>query len=108
MRFELSGVARSRSGRSLTWLVMERAGVDACVKDPGYPIDAIVSGPIAALIGVYLGHLTWREATRKDLAVSGDARAVARWLRLDRILGRDLPLLPPGELSGRQKVPARA
>ncbi|MBN9270019.1 MAG: hypothetical protein J0J15_07215, partial [Mesorhizobium sp.] len=73
--------------------------VDVCLKDPGYPTDVIVTGPIAVLIDIYLGHQSWRKATRERLRVDGDAalsRQLEKWLRLDRIVGRDLPIVPPG------------
>ncbi|GMB82489.1 helix-turn-helix domain-containing protein [Shinella zoogloeoides] len=99
VRFDLSGVARCRTGLRLHWLLLERDGVDVCLKDPGYPTDVIVTGPIAVLIDIYLGHQSWRKATRERLRVDGDAalsRQLEKWLRLDRIVGRDLPIVPPG------------
>lgn len=98
IKFALSGVPRCRSGVRLHWLVLERAHVDVCYKDPGYDVDATVSGNISALIGVYLGHATWREATRRALKIEGDktvARHLEKWLQFDRIVGRDLPIVPP-------------
>jgi DNA-binding HxlR family transcriptional regulator len=94
VRFELSGVSRCRSAASLSWLVLERSGVDVCIKNPGYQVDAVISGPIAALIAVYLGHLSWREATKTRLSVDGNARQIGKWLRLDQVVGRDFPILP--------------
>ena len=107
VRFELSGVTRCRSAASLSWLVLERSGVDACIKDPGYPVDAVISGPITALIAVYLGHLGWREATTTHLAIEGDPRQIGRWLRLDQVIGRDFPIVPPGKRTrGRSSAGA--
>jgi DNA-binding HxlR family transcriptional regulator len=98
VRFNLSGVARSRTGVRLHWLVMERSGADACTKDPGFPVDVTLSGDVAHLIAVYLGHATWQEATRRHLRLTGDRTVIQnleRWLQLDRLVGRDLPILPP-------------
>ncbi len=97
IRFELSGVARCRTGRRLYWLVLAPDGVDVCTKDPGFPVDVTVTGPIASLISVYLGHTTWREETVRALTVSGEAKIGARiekWLQLDQVLGRDRPVVP--------------
>jgi DNA-binding HxlR family transcriptional regulator len=97
VRFDLSGVARCRTAIRRHWLVLERSNVDACYKDPGYPVDAIVTGEVSALIAVYLGHATWREMTRRKLRVEGDrqvTRHLEKWLRLDQVVGRDLPIVP--------------
>lgn len=98
IRFDLSGVPRCRTGLRLHWLVLEPGNVEVCYKDPGYPVDAIVLGEISALIAVYLGHSTWREATSRALAVRGErevVRRLAAWLRLDKRVGRELPIVPP-------------
>lgn len=104
VRFDLSGVARSSTGKRLHWLILEREHVDVCLRDPGYPVDLTVSGHISLLIDSYLGHTTWREAQNRGLAVSGErrlARELVRWLRLD-LTGRDLPVLPePRRAAGR-------
>ena len=98
VRFDLSGVARCRTGLRLHWLVLERDGVDVCLKDPGHPIDAIVTGPVSVLVEIYLGHLSWRKAMRGPLTLDGDpavSRRLEKWLRLDRLVGRDMPIVPP-------------
>lgn len=98
IRFEFSGVARSRTGVKLHWLILERNAVDACMKDPGFPVAVTVSGGIAHMIAVYLGHTTWREATRRHLRVQGDrtvSENLESWLQLDQLVGRDLPIVPP-------------
>jgi len=98
IRFELSGVARCRTGRRLYWLVLQPDGVDVCTKDPGFPVDVTVTGPIASVISVYLGYATWRDETANALTVTGDSRIAARinaWLQLDQVLGRDRPIVPP-------------
>jgi DNA-binding HxlR family transcriptional regulator len=97
IRFELSGVARCRTGRRLYWLVLKRDGVDVCTKDPGFPVDVTVTGPIVSLISVYLGHATWRDETSAALTVAGDPKIggrIEKWLRLDQVLGRDRPVVP--------------
>ena len=97
VRFDLSGVARCRTGVRLHWLVLNCETVDVCLKDPGYPVDAVVSGSISILIDVYLGHVSWREATARALKVEGDRRVTReldKWLQLDRVVGRDLPVVP--------------
>jgi DNA-binding HxlR family transcriptional regulator len=98
IRFDLSGVPRSRTGLRLYWLVLERDGVDVCARDPGYAVDVTIAGDISALIAVYLGHATWRDVASRALSVSGDRlakRHIAAWLQLDKRVGRDLPIVPP-------------
>jgi hypothetical protein len=82
----------------LHWLVLQRDMVDVCLKDPGFPVDCILTGGISTLVDVYLGHVTWRDARRSALSVEGDREVVdrlERWLRLDRAVGRELPIVPP-------------
>jgi hypothetical protein len=82
----------------LHWLVLERKQIDVCYKDPGFEVSATISGDISLLVNVYLGHATWREITRRDMLVSGNrevVRNIDKWLQLDRLVGRDLPIVPP-------------
>jgi hypothetical protein len=98
VRFDLSGVPRCRTGVRLHWLVLEREQVDVCYKDPGYPVDVTVTGDISLLVDVYLGHAKWREAIRRGMKVEGQreiARELEKWLRLDLVVGQDLPIVPP-------------
>lgn len=97
IRFELSGVARSATSTKLCWLVLTRTEVDVCAKDPGFAVDITISGPIGCLTSVYLGYATWAKVTRKEVRVTGEPALTAkveRWLRLDQVVGRDLPIIP--------------
>jgi hypothetical protein len=81
----------------LWWLVLEPGGVDVCSKDPGFAVDVTVTGPIGALVDVHLGFATWRDCAGKVLRIEGDrdiARRLPAWLRLDQVMGRDLPIVP--------------
>ncbi|ARP98984.1 winged helix-turn-helix transcriptional regulator [Pseudorhodoplanes sinuspersici] len=98
VRFDLSGVARCRTGLRKHWLVLEPSDIDVCYKDPGFPVDVTVTGEMSAMVSVYLGYATWRDAIRKALRVEGDreiSKRLESWLQLDRIVGRDLPIVPP-------------
>lgn len=111
VRFQLSGVPRSRRGVRQYWLVLERSGVDVCQKDPGFPVDVTVSGDVAKLIAVYLGYMSWSEATRQSLRLEGDrevSRNLGAWLRLDLVVGRDLPVVPPAAMVSRRRGTASA
>ncbi|MCC6469523.1 MAG: helix-turn-helix transcriptional regulator [Alphaproteobacteria bacterium] len=97
VRFEFSALPANRTRMRLWWLVLERRDVDVCRKDPGFPVDVTVAGRIDALVQVYLGHKTWPEVAGRALKIDGErevTRSLASWLRLDQVIGRDLPVVP--------------
>lgn len=90
LRFEFSGVPASRTKFRIMWLVLERAGVDVCVKDPGFSVDLVIRGNIADHVAVYLGHAAWCETAGRKLLFEGDrqvAKQLPVWLQLDRVTG---------------------
>ena len=92
IRFEFSGVSKSRTALRVIWLVLERTGVDICFKDPGYADDLTVRSDVAVFVRLYLGHLHWHEVAGKTLSIEGDrqmARQLPIWLQLHKQLGRD-------------------
>lgn len=98
VQFSFSGVPRSRTRLQSYWLVLERHGVDVCLKHPGYSVDLTISGPIADLVAVYLGYSRWREVACRSVRIEGErsvARRIESWLQLDRLVARDLPIVPP-------------
>jgi DNA-binding HxlR family transcriptional regulator len=98
LRFEFSGVPASRTKFRILWLKLERSGADVCVKDPGFAVDLVFRGKIADFVKVYLGHALWRDMVDKVLTVEGDrdlAKKVPSWIRLDKVVGRDFPVVRP-------------
>lgn len=96
LRFEFSGVPASRTKFRILWLKLERSGADVCVKDPGFEVDLVFRGNIADFVKVYLGHALWRDLEGKALTVEGDrelAKHAASWIRLDKVVGRDFPVV---------------
>ena len=96
IRFEFSGVPANRMKFRILWLVLERSGVDVCLKDPGYAVDLVFRGEIADFVTVYLGHARWADLEGRRILVEGDrrlARQVPGWIRLDQIVGRDFPVV---------------
>lgn len=96
LRFEFSGVPASRTKFRILWLILERSGADVCVKDPGFEIDLVFRGNIGDFVNVYLGHALWRDMEGKTLTVDGDrelAKQVPGWIRLDKVVGRDFPVV---------------
>jgi DNA-binding HxlR family transcriptional regulator len=98
VRFEFSGVPANRTKFRILWLILERSGADVCAKDPGFDVDLVLRGKIADFVRVYLGHARWRDLEGTALTVEGD-RALARqlpgWIRLDKMVGRDFPVVRP-------------
>lgn len=98
VRFEFSGVPASRTKFRILWLVLERSGADVCAKDPGFTVDLIFRGNIADFVKVFLGHALWRDMVGKALTIEGDrqlAKQVPNWIRLDKVVGRDFPVVRP-------------
>jgi len=98
VRFEFAGAPASRSAFNIMWLVLERSGVDVCAKDPGFEVDLIVRGNIADFVAVYLGHSRWCDLAGRSLVIEGDgdlARCLPAWLKLDKRVGRDFPVVRP-------------
>jgi hypothetical protein len=65
------------------WLLIERADVSVCLKNPGFDIDVIVSTDIVAFYRVWLGRVTLSEALRgQQVRLGGtpaDVRAFSGW-----------------------------
>jgi hypothetical protein len=92
LRFEFSGVPKSRTKFRIMWLILGRSGVDVCMKDPGFAVDLILRGNIRDYVEVYLGHRKWRDAAGTALQLDGDvkiARAFPVWLRFEAASGRN-------------------
>ncbi|PYM16324.1 MAG: transcriptional regulator [Candidatus Rokuibacteriota bacterium] len=64
VRFELRGVPPRCMQLRVCWLVLERAGVDVCMRDPGFDVDLVVHADVGALARVWAGHLQWADAVR--------------------------------------------
>ena len=98
VRFEFSGVPAARTKFRILWLVLQRSGADVCAKDPGFVVDLVFRGKIADFVKVYLGHARWRDMEGKALTIEGDrnlAKQVPSWIRLDKVVGRDFPVVRP-------------
>jgi len=85
VRFEFRGVpARCMQVRT-AWLVLEKAGSDVCMRDPGFEVDAVVHADVATLAKVHTGHLRFAEGVRTGGLKLEGARDIVqglpRWLR---------------------------
>lgn len=106
VRFEFSGVPAIRTKYRVMWLVLDRAGIEVCGKDHGFSVDLTFRGHIADFVAVHLGHARWSSLAGKTLTIEGDrrlARQLPIWLRLDKVAGKDFPLVrpPDGPLAKR-------
>jgi DNA-binding HxlR family transcriptional regulator len=86
VRFELRGVPARCMQMRVCWLVLERAGADVCMRDPGFEVDLVLHADIGALARVWAGHLEWPEAVRRGGIKLDGPRALVqefpRWLLL--------------------------
>jgi DNA-binding HxlR family transcriptional regulator len=101
VQFEFLGVPARYAKLRILWLVLQREGVEVCVKNPGHDVDATLRGSIGDLVAVYLGQVAWRDV-RARFSLDGDQRVVRglpAWLRLDKVVGRDFPPLPPAAVE---------
>jgi hypothetical protein len=61
-------------------------------------VDLICRGNIADFVAVFLGHALWRDLAGTALFIEGDrdlARQLPGWIRLDKVVGRDFPVVRP-------------
>src|SRR5690242_7288395 len=61
VRFEFRGVPPRCLQVCTAWLVLEKSGADVCMRDPGYEVDVVVRGEVAALARAYTGHLSFAD-----------------------------------------------
>ncbi len=86
VRFEFRRLPPRCLQLKTSWMVLERSGVDACMKDPGFEVDMTVRADVGALARVWAGHLAWAEAVRAGGIKLDGTRAIVQafpgWLRL--------------------------
>jgi DNA-binding HxlR family transcriptional regulator len=87
VRIELRGVTAAHCKAMRTWwLVLQRAGVDLCLKDPGFEVDLVLVAEAGALARVWMGRLDVADALRAGRLRLEGSRALVQafpgWLRL--------------------------
>ncbi|HET7198526.1 MAG TPA: helix-turn-helix domain-containing protein, partial [Burkholderiales bacterium] len=96
-----TGVPPACRGARDYWLVLERSGVDVCLKDPGHEVDVYVEADLAAMARVWLGDQTFGAAVReRKIRVSGSpalARQFPSWLLLSPFAAVPHPGRPSAE-----------
>ena len=95
--FRFTGVPASYRGPRNFWLVLERAGAELCVRDPGFEVDIYVDADLAAMAKVWVGDLAFSEAVRAhQIDLSGMpalTRKFPSWLLLSPFAA--VPKPPP-------------
>ncbi|MGH6959073.1 MAG: SCP2 sterol-binding domain-containing protein, partial [Dongiaceae bacterium] len=95
VRFEFRGMPKGSTATRTWWLVLQRADVDLCMKDPGFEVDLYVDADLGALTAVWLGDLQLAEATRSGQLIIDGPRALAQsfpnWLALSSFANVERP-----------------
>lgn len=85
------GVPAERRGYRVFWLVLTKADVDLCVKDPGFEVDIHIDARIDAMVRVWLGDTKWHAALRDgSVRITGPrdlVKAFPSWLLLSHYAG---------------------
>jgi DNA-binding HxlR family transcriptional regulator len=87
VRFDFNGVPVDRGPR-VFWLLLQRAEVDLCVRDPGFEVHLYVHADLATFASVWLGDLPFARALASGAVRLSGPRALTRafplWLMLSR------------------------
>jgi hypothetical protein len=71
--------------------VLDRPEIDLCLKDPGFPVDVVVTADLRTLTRVWMGDVPLAEALRAgSIRLDGPpsfVRAFPTWLRLSSFAG---------------------
>jgi DNA-binding HxlR family transcriptional regulator len=93
VQFDFQGVPPTQRCPRTWWLVLERGGVDLCLKDPGFLVDIVVRADLRALTRVWMGDVPLAEAVRAGLIGLDGPRSLVRafpaWLALSAFAGVD-------------------
>jgi DNA-binding HxlR family transcriptional regulator len=91
VRFDVRGVPATMRCPRTWWLVLDRRDVDLCLKDPGFPVDRVVSADLRALVRVWMGDVPLAETIRVgSIRLDGPpalVRSFPAWLALSSFAG---------------------
>lgn len=86
LRFEFRGLPRAYAARRYWWMILRRADVEVCLKDPGLDVDVVLMADLEAFVRVWLGHRGLADALGTgDIALSGETARVAELKRALRL-----------------------
>jgi len=105
VQFDFRGVPPTKRGYRRFWLVLEHTQADLCVEAPGFEVDLYVDADLSALTKIYLGDVTYANASRTgEVRLSGPrelVRAFPSWLRLSHFADVPRPDREPVRSSPR-------
>lgn len=120
VQFDFRAAPRAVRRPPTYWLILEKRGVDVCLKHPGFDVDLVVEADLAALTRAWMGDVRLADLMRSGLVrVDGPTalvRAFPGWLALsgfagvERVGGAEAALAgrPPRALAARNRNNARA
>ncbi len=86
VRFDFRGAPATMRCPRTWWLVLDRREIDLCLKDPGFPVDLVVSADLRTLIRIWMGDVPLADQVRAGLIQLDGPRALVRafpaWLQL--------------------------
>jgi hypothetical protein len=86
VRFDFRGAPATMRCSRTWWLLFARPEVDLCLKDPGFPVDVVVTADLRTLTRVWMGDVPLAAALRAgSIRLDGPpslVRAFPTWLRL--------------------------
>ncbi|MGH7860234.1 MAG: winged helix-turn-helix transcriptional regulator [Candidatus Binatia bacterium] len=93
VRFEFTDVRRLPLKR--TWLVLDRLEIDVCYKDPGFPVDVVVTTSLRTLTQAWMGDIPFAPLLRSgEIEVDGPrelVRGFPGWLALSSFADVERP-----------------
>jgi DNA-binding HxlR family transcriptional regulator len=86
--FRFTGIPRGYRGPRVFWLLLERAGAEMCVADPGFEVDIEVEADLGTMASVWLGDVGFDAAlASKRIRLMGPralTSAFPAWLMLSK------------------------
>jgi hypothetical protein len=86
VRLDFRGAPATMRCPRTWWLLLARPEVDLCLKDPGFPVDVVVTADLRTLTRVWMGDVPMAAALRAgSIRLEGPpslVRAFPTWLRL--------------------------
>jgi hypothetical protein len=86
VRLDFRGAPATMRCPRTWWLLLARPEVDLCLKDPGFPVDVVVTADLRAFTRVWMGDVPIAAAFRAgSIRLDGPrplVRAFPSWLRL--------------------------
>lgn len=110
VRFNFRAVPGHQRVYSTWWLVLEPGDSDLCMKDPGYPVDLVITAKLADFMRAWMGYVPYEPLVRGGSIRLEGPRELVRgfpdWLQIGRVFPDVRPDQPPPELVRAPALPA--